>query len=156
MTNLNRKKQFEKEKLLREHSAGAVIYRVEDGDFKFLILKYGLGHWDFPKGNVEKGESELETVKREVLEETGIDQIEIIDGFKERVGYYYRMKGNLIYKTVNYYLARTEQREVKLSHEHEDYAWVTVDEALRYIKHKNSINVLNKAYEFLKTKVVAK
>ncbi|MFN3134887.1 MAG: bis(5'-nucleosyl)-tetraphosphatase [Candidatus Kryptonium sp.] len=142
--------------MLREHSAGAVIYRIEDGDFKFLILKYGLGHWDFPKGNVEKGESELETVKREVLEETGIDQIEIIDGFKERVGYYYRMKGNLIYKTVNYYLARTEQKEVKLSYEHEDYAWVTVYEALKYIKHKNSINVLNKAYEFLKTKEVAK
>jgi len=138
--------------LLREHSAGAVIYRVEGGDFKFLILKYGLGHWDFPKGNVEKGESELETVKREVLEETGIDKIEIIDGFKERVGYYYRMKGNLIYKTVNYYLARTDQKEVKLSYEHEDYAWVTVDEALKYIKHKNSIDVLNKAYQYLKNK----
>jgi 8-oxo-dGTP pyrophosphatase MutT (NUDIX family) len=138
--------------LLREHSAGAVIYRVEGGDFKFLILKYGLGHWDFPKGNVEKGESELETVKREVLEETGIDKIEIIDGFKERVGYYYRMKGNLIYKTVNYYLARTDQEEVKLSYEHEDYAWVTVDEALKYIKHKNSIDVLNKAYQYLKNK----
>ncbi|CUS79089.1 NUDIX domain-containing protein [Candidatus Kryptonium thompsonii] len=138
--------------MLREHSAGAVIYRVEGGDFKFLILKYGLGHWDFPKGNVEKGESELETVKREVLEETGIDKIEIIDGFKERVGYYYRMKGNLIYKTVNYYLARTDQKEVKLSYEHEDYAWVTVDEALKYIKHKNSIDVLNKAYQYLKNK----
>ena len=138
--------------MLREHSAGAVIYRVEGGDFKFLILKYGLGHWDFTKGNVEKGESELETVKREVLEETGIDKIEIIDGFKERVGYYYRMKGNLIYKTVNYYLARTDQKEVKLSYEHEDYAWVTVDEALKYIKHKNSIDVLNKAYQYLKNK----
>lgn len=138
--------------MLREHSAGAVIYRVEGGDFKFLILKYGLGHWDFPKGNVEKGESELETVKREVLEETGIDKIEIIDGFKERVGYYYRMKGNLIYKTVNYYLARTDQKELKLSYEHEDYAWVTVDEALKYIKHKNSIDVLNKAYQYLKNK----
>ena len=138
--------------MLREHSAGAVIYRVEGGDFKFLILKYGLGHWDFPKGNVEKGESELETVKREVLEETGIDKIEIIDGFKERVGYYYRMKGNLIYKTVNYYLARTDQKEVKLSYEHEDYAWVTVDEARKYIKHKNSIDVLNKAYQYLKNK----
>lgn len=86
------------------------------------------------------------------MEETGIDKIEIIDGFKERVGYYYRMKGNLIYKTVNYYLARTDQKEVKLSYEHEDYAWVTVDEALKYIKHKNSIDVLNKAYQYLKNK----
>jgi 8-oxo-dGTP pyrophosphatase MutT (NUDIX family) len=138
--------------LVREHSAGAVIYRIENGEYKFLILKYGLGHWDFPKGNVEKGESELETVKREVEEETGIKEIEIIDGFKEKVGYYYRMKGQLVYKTVNYYLAKTSEKEVKLSYEHEDYAWVTIDEALKYLKHKNSINVLSKAYKFLKNK----
>jgi len=138
--------------LLREHSAGAVVYREEGGEYKFLILKYGLGHWDFPKGNVEKGESEIETVKREIAEETGIDQIEIIEGFKEGVGYYYRLKGNLVYKTVNYYLAKTEQKDVKLSYEHEDYAWVTIDEALKYIKHKNSINVLNKAYQYIKNK----
>jgi 8-oxo-dGTP pyrophosphatase MutT (NUDIX family) len=140
--------------LTREHSAGAVIYREENGDFKFLILKYGLGHWDFPKGNVEKDEKELDTVKREVFEETGINDIEIIDGFVERIGYYYRIKGQLIYKTVNYYLARTNQKDVRLSYEHEDYAWVTVEEALKYLRHKNSINVLNKAYQFLKQKVI--
>jgi bis(5'-nucleosidyl)-tetraphosphatase len=137
--------------LTREHSAGAVIYRIEDGQLKFLILKYGLGHWDFPKGNVEKGENEIDTVKREIEEETGIKDIEIIDGFKESVAYYYRMHGKLIYKTVNYYLAKTQQKDVRLSYEHEDYAWVTLDEALKYLKHKNSINVLSKAFAFLKT-----
>ncbi len=147
-----KKKLSLKSSLQREHSAGAVIYREEDGEFKFLILKYGLGHWDFPKGNVEKGEKELETVKREIFEETGISDIEIIDGFVEKVGYYYRMKGQLVYKTVNYYLARTKQKDVRLSYEHEDYAWVTLEEALKYLKHRNSINVLNRAYEFLKTK----
>ncbi len=137
----------------REHSAGAVVYREENGEFKFLLLKYGLKHWDFPKGNVEEGEDELDTVRREVFEETGISEIEIIDGFKEGVKYYYRMQGELIYKTVNYYLAKTNQKEVRLSYEHEDYAWVTVDEALNYLKHKNSIEVLNKAYRFLKNKI---
>lgn len=139
--------------MTRQHSAGAVIYTEENGKFKFLILKYGLGHWDFPKGNVEKNEEELDTVRREVFEETGINDIEIIDSFKEKVEYYYRMRGQLIYKTVNYYLAKTKQKNVRLSYEHEDYAWVTVEEALKYLKHKNSINVLNKAYEFLKTKL---
>lgn len=145
-----------KERLHREHSAGAVVYREENEDFKFLILKYKLRHWDFPKGNVEKEESEIETVKREIAEETGIEQIEIIDGFKEEIGYYYRSKGSLIYKTVNYYLAKTDQKDIRLSYEHEDYAWVTIDEALKYIKHKNSINVLNKAYKYLKNKKVSK
>ncbi|MCS7230246.1 MAG: NUDIX domain-containing protein [Candidatus Kryptonium sp.] len=138
--------------MLREHSAGAVIYREENGEVKFLILKYGLGHWDFPKGNVEEGESELDAVRREVAEETGIKQIEIIEGFKVGIGYYYKAKGKLVYKTVNYYLAKTNEKEVKLSYEHEDFAWVTVSEALKYFKHKNTINVLNKAYQFLKSK----
>ncbi len=150
MTNLKRKTILKKIALTREHSAGAVIYRIEDDQLKFLILKYGLGHWDFPKGNVEKGESEIETVKREIEEETGIKDIEIIDGFKESVSYYYRMHGKLIYKTVNYYLAKTQQKDVRLSYEHEDYAWVTLYEALKYLKHKNSIDVLSKAYTFLK------
>jgi bis(5'-nucleosidyl)-tetraphosphatase len=105
----------------------------------------------FPKRKCEKGERANDTVKREIEEETGIKDIEIIDGFKESVAYYYRMHGKLIYKTVNYYLAKTQQKDVRLSYEHEDYAWVTLDEALKYLKHKNSINVLSKAFAFLKT-----
>ena len=79
--------------------------------------------------------------------------LSFLSGAKTRIGGEFGWrKGNLIYKTVNYYLARTDQKEVKLSYEHEDYAWVTVDEALKYIKHKNSIDVLNKAYQYLKNK----
>lgn len=139
--------------MLHKRSAGAVVYREENGELKFLILKYRFGHWDFPKGSIEEGESELDTVKREIAEETGFEQVKIIEGFKEKIGYYYRAKGNLVYKTVTYFLAETKHKEVKLSQEHVDYAWISVDEALKYIKHKNSISILNKAYRFLKNKV---
>lgn len=53
----------------KEKSAGAVIIN----DKKVLLLHYSSGHWDFPKGHIEKGETELETAKREVKEETGLD-----------------------------------------------------------------------------------
>ena len=49
-----------------ENSAGVILIK---GD-KYLILHYEEGHWDFPKGNIEEGESEEEAALRE-LEEDG-------------------------------------------------------------------------------------
>ena len=54
-----------------EKSCGAVIFRVGNAT-KYLLLHYEAGHWDFVKGHSEKGESEEETVRREILEETGL------------------------------------------------------------------------------------
>lgn len=52
-----------------EKSCGAIV--IEDG--KVLLVKHNAGHWDFPKGHVEEGETEFETAIREVKEETNID-----------------------------------------------------------------------------------
>ena len=54
----------------RERSAGAIIFREEKRKIYYLLLHYESGHWDFPKGHVEKEEKEKETVKREIREET--------------------------------------------------------------------------------------
>ena len=62
---------------IKEKSAGAVI--INEG--KVLLLHYtglktdSVGYWDFPKGHIEKGETELETAKREVREETRMEEV---------------------------------------------------------------------------------
>ena len=55
-----------------EKSCGAICYTREEGAPRVLVIchRYG-GHWAFPKGHVEAGESEEETAMREVREETG-------------------------------------------------------------------------------------
>ncbi len=79
-----------------ERSAGAVVFRKEKGNISYLLLHYQAGHWDFPKGNIERGEKMEETVKREIKEETGIEDIEFIPGFKETIKYsYFRPKGEI-------------------------------------------------------------
>ena len=84
-----------------EISAGAVLHTVgKNFDINYLILNYSYGHWDFPKGNIEKGETEIETVFREVSEETGIKDIQILDGFRQQITYKYRKKSKLVNKTV--------------------------------------------------------
>ena len=56
---------------MEESSAGAVVFR-EAGDRRLYLLLRNAGRWDFPKGGVESGESELQTVTREEEEETGL------------------------------------------------------------------------------------
>ena len=53
-----------------EKSCGAVVYRMEKGRRLYLLLHYCEGHWDLPKGHVEAGESEEQTARREISEET--------------------------------------------------------------------------------------
>lgn len=133
-----------------ERSAGAVIYRKEDNQVYFLVLWYPAGHWDFPKGNIEPGESDIQTVRREVYEETGITDLEFVFGFREKIEYYYRRGGETVHKEVIFYLAKTRQKEVRLSYEHKGYAWLTFEEAYKRVTYKNSKEVLRKAYNYLK------
>jgi len=134
--------------ILYEKSAGAVIVRKEKEPLFLLICNKG--NWDFPKGNIEKGEKELDTVKREVKEETGIDDIKIIGGFREVISYYYKRDGKLVSKDVIFYLAVTKTKDVVLSYEHEDYKWLTYEEAYNHLSFENSRRVLKKAREALK------
>ncbi len=133
-----------------ETSAGAVLYRInENVHIEFLILNYSFGHWDFPKGNIESGETEIETIKREVFEETGIDDINIITDFRQQISYKYRKKSRLVNKSVIYYLAETKSNHVVLSFEHNDYTWLGYNDALRKLSFENSRKVLKNANDFL-------
>lgn len=133
----------------REISAGAVIFRRTKEGPKYLLLHYELGHWDFVKGNIEKGEEEKETVCREIQEETGITNMTFVDGFRETIKYFYRWKGENIFKVVVYYLVETRQRAVKISHEHTGFEWLAYDEASARLTFQNSKEVLRKAHTFL-------
>ena len=133
-----------------ERSAGAIVF-IKDKESLYLLLQYQEKHWDFPKGNIEKGEKDLETVKREIEEETGIKDVEIISNFKEKIQYYFKFKGDLINKTVIFYLAKTNSKEVKLSFEHIGFEWLPFDKAIEKLTFKNSKEILKKANDFLKT-----
>jgi bis(5'-nucleosidyl)-tetraphosphatase len=133
----------------REISAGAVVFRQAKVGVEFLLLHYTLGHWDFPKGNIERGESEEETVRREIEEETGISRIKFNGGFRETIKYFYRWKGQGIFKIVIFYLVRTRQKMVKLSYEHQGFAWLPYKDAMERLTFKNSKDVLKKAKRFI-------
>ena len=65
-----------------EVSAGIILF---NDNKDFLLLNYPSKHWDFVKGKMETGETEHETALRETNEETGINDVEFLDGFKEEI-----------------------------------------------------------------------
>ena len=132
-----------------EKSAGIVLFRNDSSKSEFLLLNYPQGHWDFIKGKVEQNETPHETAIRETKEETGITNIEFIDGFEESVEYDFRFKKEDIHKKVIFFLAKTDEKNIKLSHEHNDYLWLEYNDALKKTTFENAKNVLTKANEFL-------
>ena len=144
-----------------EQSYGGVIFRRDKDEVFYLLLKYRNGHWGFPKGHVEKGEKSEETFLREAREETGLEDIKIIDGFYEKERYFYIAKGKeleerkkngrgmMIFKRVDYFLGESFQKEVTLSKEHLDFSWLGFKEASKAATFKNSKDILKKADDFL-------
>ena len=132
-----------------EKSAGIVLFRNDSGKNEFLLLNYPQGHWDFVKGKIEKNETLHEAALRETREETGISNIEFFDGFEESVEHDFRFKNEDIHKKVIFFLAKTNEKNIKLSHEHNDYIWLEYDDALKKTTFENAKNVLIKANEFL-------
>jgi len=132
-----------------EKSAGIVLFRNDSDKNEFLLLNYPQRHWDFVKGKIEQNETSHETALRETKEETGITNIEFVDGFEESVEYDFRFKKENIHKKVIFFLAKTNEKNIKLSHEHNDYLWLGYSDALKKITFRNAKNVLSKANKFL-------
>jgi bis(5'-nucleosidyl)-tetraphosphatase len=123
---------------LEERSAGAVVFRRESGSPRYLLLKYPAGHWDLPKGNIEKGEEPLQTMVREVREETGITDLSVVPGYEKKIEYFYRRDGKKVHKTVVFFLAETSTQKVTISFEHQDYGWFDLAEALKTVTYPNA------------------
>lgn len=141
--------------MILEKSAGVIVFRRENNEVYYLLLKYGWGHWGFIKGHIEKGEKEIETIKREAFEEAGITDLRFVFGFKEKIEYDYFYRKQKRHKIVYYYLAETKQKNIRLSYEHTDYIWLTYERALKKITYESDRNVLKKAHNFLlKMKII--
>ena len=140
----------------QETSVGAFIYKIEKKEILFLLVYSERNkEWGFPKGHIEPNETELETAKREIKEETGITDIEFIKDF--RCIDTYKIKGTLpatknriIDKNVIYYLARTrEDFKCSIDDEIGQGKWLNYSQSIEYLKYDTQKNLLKKAYTFL-------
>jgi bis(5'-nucleosidyl)-tetraphosphatase len=132
-----------------EQSIGAVIRygtSLENVESQFLLLRNRRGFWGFPQGHKEKGETEVQTLIREVCEETGIVSL-YIQSYIGRINYsYFKADGMKSEKEVRFYFALTSTRKIMISKEHDDYKWVTFSNALCILDHRQLKSILIKGH----------
>jgi bis(5'-nucleosidyl)-tetraphosphatase len=134
----------------KEKCCGAVIFRRKGSKIEFLVAKHtdtGGGHWEFPKGHVEEGETEEETAHREIFEEVGI-KVRIIDGFRETTSYIDHMHN--VDKTVVWFLAEWLSGDVRyVFDELDDHVWLEYNAAHAKLTFDNAKSVMAKVRDFM-------
>lgn len=129
--------------MLHEKSCGAIVYRRYHGNIEILLIKHvNSGHWSFPKGHVEGDETELETARREIREETGLEVI-LDQTFRETVSYSPKRDTQ---KTVVYFLALARNAHVVPQEEEiAEIKWVDILRAQNMLTYENDKTIVTKA-----------
>lgn len=112
------------------------ILILDSGDWH---LKHQTQHWDIPGGRIQEGHTVLETLRREVEEETGIKEViepefftAVVSNFKDiPIGEYKVGLVLMVYK-----IKIPEKSKIVLSHEHSDYKWAPPKEAAEKLAYK--------------------
>lgn len=141
----------------KEKSIGIVLYYKFPQSIKYLILKHKKGHWAFAKGHRDKKESTLQTAKRELLEEAGIDDIEFLSKqilFREK--YVFEKNNEKVKKTVDYFVAKSNTIKVKIDKEEIiNYKWCTPKQGEKIVTFNQTKKILRKANRIVVKKCIS-
>lgn len=127
---------------VQEKTCGSVLFTRQDGLKKYLLIENLSGHIGFPKGHTEYGETEAQTARREVFEETGI--IVEID-VNTRQEYTYINKDNIV-KNCVYFCNEFSCGEINIQKSEISNCWlVPYGEAMSLLNLSQDKAVLEKA-----------
>lgn len=129
-------------------SAGLIVFRQnKKGEVLFLLLCSRSGYWGFPKGRLEKQETNLDAAIREAQEEAGARSFFIVSG--RRFSSVYRVPSGAP-KTVVLYAAKTADGGVVISREHNAYRWASYADARALLPFATTRNLVKKCYEYIR------
>ena len=130
-----------------DKSCGAIVYRKYHGNTEILLVRHiKSGYWSFPKGHVEEGETEEETARREIKEETGLDVL-LDTGFRETVTFSPKRNTK---KTVVYFVGMATSHElIPQQEEISELRWHEIGQAVSVLTYENDKMIVNKAKAFI-------
>ena len=134
----NRKKNQIQE-IVREPTSGGIIFRRdENGGVEILLIQDGKDRWTIPKGHIEEGETAQETTKREIGEEAGLQDVEVL-GWLGKIHFRYRRIDKLVLMTTQIYLVRAkgDTNAIKKEEWMNDIKWFKFHDALDAIEYED-------------------
>jgi bis(5'-nucleosidyl)-tetraphosphatase len=136
--------------MMYEHVVGGHAAKRKRKEELFLLVQSRRGDWNFVKGHREHGESDEETLRREVYEETGIESFKIL-AFIGKINYKFLNKASQrVSKEVKFYLTLSDTRRVRLSNEHIAFTWVDYEQASEILSFPRSVLILHRAVKMKK------
>jgi 8-oxo-dGTP pyrophosphatase MutT (NUDIX family) len=139
--------------MTKDYSFGIIPYFYRDKQAHFLLVHHNVGHWSFPKGHKEEGETDTEAALRELKEETGVAVIEVDDSHRFLEHYTWDRDGEMLDKLVTFFLGETTNDSVTiLTKEIQNYEWLPYDEALQKLSYPETKQILVEAFDYLKTR----
>ena len=132
-------------------SCGFIVYKAENNENFYLIIKSHNGDVGFPKGHMEPGENELQTAIRELKEETGMD-VDTIYDFRYQIEYPLPRVPDAMKQTV-YFLGKCASDDIIIQEtEVASAEFVTYDKAIEKLTFKETKNMLKKQTTLLTLK----
>jgi len=142
-----------KKRKYRKYVFAVVFLRRKDPQFLILHRTKNWKGWELVKGGLKEGENVLKCLKREIKEETGAKEFKILAKIHHYIKYKFPkgfVKDNHIYHGAKGYVFLVElfSKRVKVDKsEHDRYLWVSKDEAMEILTHKNHKNALEYVWE---------
>jgi len=106
------KKYFSRKKpsiqeIVREPTSGGIVFRHGKEGVEILLIQDAKDRWTIPKGHIEEGETAQQTAKREIGEEAGLKQVDVL-GWLGKIHFRYRRVDKLVLMTTQIYLVRAK------------------------------------------------
>lgn len=131
-----------------ETSSGIVVFRNHNSEREYLLLERREGFLDFPKGHIEKGETEIEAATRETEEEAGV-VVTPMKGFRKEVEYWFKFRGQSIHKKVVMFTGKiAPDASPQISFEHVGLRWLNYRDAMDQLRFDNQLELLEEVEKF--------
>jgi len=129
------------------------VYKNADGTFLFCLVHHVAGHWAFPKGHPNEGETDSETAVRELREETGVAHVRVADDDRFTESYSFEKNDILWNKSVDYFIGYTDTTSATVPEEFKnevsELSWLSYDDALQLLTHAGGKRILSDVYALL-------
>lgn len=138
--------------IARDEAFGIVPILQTNHARQFLLIQHNAGHWGFPKGHADPGESALQAACREFVEETGISDYTIIEGVSFSEQYPFTRGGQKFEKTVIYFPAWVKSTTVHCQEQEiQAYVWADYEQAIARLSFEGAKNVLIQVNQYLRS-----